>query len=483
MNKQKERRGASLKSLSVRWLAPIGIGVILCLVPTPAGLNPSAWYFFALFAAVVAGLVTEPIPGPALGLAGVSIAAALGLTARTPVAAGRWALSGFANETVWLIFAATVFALGYEATGLGRRIALVLVKTLGRRTLGLGYAIALADLVLAPFTPSNTARSGGTIFPIVKSIPAIYDSSPSKNPRRIGAYLCWVAFATTSVTSSMFLTAMAPNLLALELTRKIAGIEITWTNWMVGFLPTGIILFAATPLLLYVLYPPETKRGGEVSEWAAAELARMGSIKRRESIMVLLAVAALVGWIAGGDWIAPVTVALCAATLMILTGVVSWSDIVQSRQGWNVLIWFATLVTMADGLSVVGFVSWFAQRSAATLSSLPRLPMIVALVVLFFALHYLFASITALTTAVLPVFLAAVLAVGDLPLRPVVFVLVYSLGLQCVLTPYACGPAPIYYSSGYIATKDFWRLGLIMGTFYLAILLTVTLPFALKIML
>ena len=72
----------------------------------------------------------------------------------------NWALSGFANSTVWLIFAAFIFSLGYEKTGLGRRISLLLVAWLGGHTLSLGYAVTLADAILAPFTPSNTARSG-----------------------------------------------------------------------------------------------------------------------------------------------------------------------------------------------------------------------------------------------------------------------------------------------------------------------------------
>ena len=110
-----------------------------------------------------------------------------------------------------------MFAMGYEKTGLGRRLGLGLVEKLGKRTLGLGYAIALSDLVLAPFTPSNTARSGGTIFPIIRNIPVLYGSTPEENPRKIGSYLMWTAIATTCVTSSMFVTSLAPNLLALSI--------------------------------------------------------------------------------------------------------------------------------------------------------------------------------------------------------------------------------------------------------------------------
>ena len=73
---------------------------------------------------------------------------------------------------IWRIY----FALGYEVSGLGRRIALFLVKFMGKRTLTLGYAIVIIDILLAPFTPSNTARTGGTVFPVIKNLPPLFKS-------------------------------------------------------------------------------------------------------------------------------------------------------------------------------------------------------------------------------------------------------------------------------------------------------------------
>jgi L-tartrate/succinate antiporter len=462
-----------------RWLLPIGLGILLRFLPSPTGLSPNAWHFFALFVAVIAALIAEPLPGPAVGFIGVSIAASCVLVGKTPTEAMRWALSGFSNDTVWLIFAANLFAMGYEVTGLGRRIALVLVKTLGRRTLGLGYALALSDLVLAPFMPSNTARSAGTIYPVVKNIPPLYGSGPEDNPRKIGSYLMWTAFASTCVTSSMFLTGLAPNLLAIELASKIAHVEITWVGWLIGFLPAGILLLAAIPLLTYVFCPPEIKRGVEVSQWATNELSLLGSVTRREVTMALLAIAALVGWIAGGRWLAPVTVALAVISLMLLTKVISWGGIAANKQAWGVLVWFATLVAMADGLNSVGFLSWFANSTTSIVAPFSPIVITLAVASLFFLVHYFLASLTAHTAALLPVFLAALVLVKGLPMKPVTLMLLYSLGLMGVLTPYASGPAPIWYSSGYLPAKDFWRLGAIFGLIFLVVLLGVGLPFVL----
>jgi len=193
--------------------------------------------------------------GALVAFAGIAVGAASQLVMGDPDGSLRWALAGFANSTVWLVVAALMFALGYEKTGLGRRIALLLVRRLGGRTLGLGYAVMLGEVALAPFTPSNVARSGGTIFPVIRNIPPLYDSHPGESARRIGAYVMWVALAANAVTSSMFLTALANNLLALEIVEKTTGQAITMGGWLAGFLPMGLLLIATLPGLVYRLYP------------------------------------------------------------------------------------------------------------------------------------------------------------------------------------------------------------------------------------
>jgi L-tartrate/succinate antiporter len=465
---------------------PLAVGALVSVSPAPAGLPTHAWLYFAAFVTVILSLITEPLPAPAIGLIGVTAIAALRLPfTPTDLAdpafpasaeAVKWALAGFSNGTVWLIVAAFVVAMGYEKTKLGRRIALLLVSHMGHRTLGLGYAIAMSDLVLAPFTPSNTARSAGTVFPIIRGIPDLYGSRPGDSPRRIGAYLMWVAFATTCVTSSMFVTALAPNLLALTMVRTATAIEITWTEWFLGFLPVGAALILVLPYAVYKLYPPEIRTSHEVPRWAARELREMGEVTRRERIMAILVLGALMSWIFGAKLIDPTLVALIVIALMLLSGVVSWEDIVGNRPAWTVLCWFATLVVLADGLNKVGFIGWFGRTAAALLAGYSPTIVMISLVALFFFVHYLFASLTAHTTAVLPVILAAGVAVPGMPIHRFALLLGFSLGLMGVITPYATGPAPVYFASGFLPRGDFWRLGLIFGLLFLGALLLIGVP-------
>ncbi|MEY4940275.1 MAG: Tartrate transporter, partial [Verrucomicrobiota bacterium] len=294
--------------------------------------------------------------------------------------------------------------------------------------------------------------------------------------RKIGAYLMWVAFATTCVTSSMFVTALAPNLLALEFVKKTTGIEISWMGWFMGFLPVGGLLLLLLPWLIFKLYPPEIRASTAVPQWAAKELAAMGRITAREVTMTVLVVMALGLWIFGGRVIDPTMVALVAISLMLICRVVSWDEILANKPVWNVLVWFATLVALADGLNKAGFVGWFGKNMAALLTGYSPLVVMVLLVALFFLIHYLFASLTAHTTAVLPVILATGAAVPGMPVREFALLLCFSLGIMGVITPYATGPAPVYYGSGFLPRKDFWLLGGLCGLLFLSALVLVGLP-------
>jgi L-tartrate/succinate antiporter len=470
------------------------VAIAIALMPAPAGLPQYAWYYFAIFVGVIVGLMFEPLPGGAIGLIGVTLVTVfsqyvffspeqLAKAGFSPArAAMSWALSGASNSTVWLIFGAFMFALGYEKTGLGRRIALLLVKAMGRKTLTLGYAVAIADTLLAPFTPSNTARSGGTIYPVIRNLPALYDSRPNDpSMRRVGSYIMWVAIAATCVTSSMFLTGLAPNLLAVELVKKTANVELTWVNWFMAFAPVGILLLVVVPLLVYWIYPPEVKEGTDVPAWAARELDKMGPLSSREITLGVLVVIALLLWIFGGKIMEATTAAFVVISLMLILNVLTWDDITANKSAWNTLVWFATLVALADGLSRVGFVKWFAESVAGHLAGVsPTVAVVMLLLINFFG-HYLFASITAHVTAMIPVLLAIASTIPGINMQTVALGLCLQLGLIGILTPYATGPSPVYYGSGYLPAADYWRLGAIFGVIFFAVFLVIGVPWMLFI--
>jgi len=472
-----------------RWAIPVLVAIGLGLIPHPPGLSQHAWWFFSLFAGVVAALIIEPVPPAATGFIAIALTAALSrwtLFSSADLAkpgfnlaseSVKWAFSGFASNTVWLVGGAFMLAMGYEKTGLGRRVALLLVRALGSNSLLLGYAATFSDAILALVTPSNTARSAGTMFPIMINLPPIYDSKPNDpSARKIGSYILWTTFAASCVTSSLFITGCAPNFLAADFARKLAHVDITWTRWFLAAAPFGIPLLLALPLLGYIVYPPSVKQSPEIPIWASKQLAEMGALSRNEKILGILVLIAISLWILAADYFDAAIVAFLVISVMLVLRVVTWRDLARNDAAWTTICLLATLVAMAEGLARVGFIKWFASYVAAHMGGLPPTVVIISLMTVYFFSHYFFSSLTAHTTAMMPIMLGVGLGIPGLPPEKLAMGLALTTGIMGVISPYATGAALPYYNSGYIKSAEFWRNGTIYGFVFLAALIVIGVP-------
>jgi hypothetical protein len=219
----KQRRAIRLAPIFVICAAGC---VLRFAVPMPAGLDHNSWSLLIVFLAALAGLITQPAPMGVLFLTTISVAVLAGVL--TPAQA----LAGYSNNILWLIVIAFMFARAFVKTGLGRRIALVIITQIGTSSLRLGYSLSLTDLILAPVTAPNTARTGAIVFPIAVSLSREFGSNPGPTASRIGSFLLFTAYQANLVTSALFLTAMASNPLAAEFANQIAGVNISWSGWL-----------------------------------------------------------------------------------------------------------------------------------------------------------------------------------------------------------------------------------------------------------
>lgn len=206
----------------------------------------------------------------------------------------------------------------------------------------------------------------------------------------------------------------------------------------------------------------------------------MGGVSGKEVTLGILVGFALLLWMFGGSYIKATTVALVVISLMLIVGVFTWKDMMANSAAWNTLAWFATMVALADGLNRVGFVKWFADAIASRMRGLSPTPAVIGLVVIFFLAHYLFASLTAHATAMLPVTLAAGATIPGVPVQKLGLLLCLTLGIMGILTPYGTGPSPVYYGSGYLPTADYWKLGAIFGLIFLGMFLLIGFPWVLR---
>lgn len=461
-----------MKEINLRNIAiTFAAALVIWFIPVPDGVTQDAWHLFAIFAATILGIILKAAP------MGTMCMMAIGFTALTQVAApgdaGKSitkALSGFGDKVIWLIGISFFIARGFIKTGLGNRIAFLFIRIFGKSSLGLAYGLGLADVCLAPAIPSNTARGGGIIYPIMKSMAISFDSVPEKpeTHRKLGSFLTLNSYYMNLISSSMFLTGTASNPMCQKFAANL-GINITWMSWAAaGFVP-GLVAFFVVPLVLYKLYPPELKKTGDAPRMAAQKLKEMGPISKNEWLMLLAFFILLGLWIFGGALsIDATTTAFIGLTLLLLTSVLTWEDIKSEKGAWDTIVWFAVLVMMASTLNELGFIHWFSDLIKAKIGGLSWQVAFPVIILVYFFSHYIFASATAHVAAMY----AALLGVGvSLGIPPMLLAMMLGFlgSIYGVLTHYGHGPAPVFFGSGYVELKAWWLRGLEIGIVLLII--------------
>jgi DASS family divalent anion:Na+ symporter len=408
-------------------------------------------------------LVVQPVA------MGVSVLAAMTLLAITRTLPPAKVLSGFSNVTVWMVFAAFLFARAVTATNFGARVGYLFIRRFARTPLSLGYSIAAADVALAPFIPSDTARGGGVVYPITRSVASAFGSEPGPSAKRIGSFLVLVSFHATYAASGMFLTGMAANPLIAEFALNIGHVELTWLRWFSGSIVPGLLTMLVVPWLLFRWTKPEIQDTAPARELARKELARMGPLGRDEKWLVAILLGVMIGWVSSPKHGIPNTfVALAGLSALLITRVMTWEDLLSERRAWDALIWFAPLVMMSDALNEAGVIRFLSDKLFGVMHGWPWPLVLWAVVAAYLYVHYAFASLTAHVTALYPAFLVAALA-GGVPPMAAALSLAYFSNLNAGLTHYGTGSAPVYFGGGYVSQGDWWRYGFLISVVNLLI--------------
>ncbi len=425
----------------------------------PRGADGPAWHLFALFLGSIVAVVAGALP--ILTSSVLAVGAAVLSGTLTP--AGAYA--GFANGTILLIIVAFLVARAVVKCGLGERLGYVVVSLFGKSTLGLGYSVFLLDAVIAPAFPSNTAR-GGVLYPIVYSLARGGGSQPDEATRkRMGAYLMFCGMASLTVSSALWLTAMAANPLGAEMSR-VHGLDDRLR------LVARRRLRPDAPLPRRPPAPPlqGLSARGEVDPRGAGRGAR-GAPKSSapsapdEKVVAATFVAMVVAWgLAGTLKLDSTAIAFAGLGVLLAAGALTLKDISQEGDVLATFIWFAVLYGMSAQLNELGFMGFLGQKLAGALGGLPWLGAYLVLLVAYVLLHYLFVSQTAHLLALFGVFLDVGVKLG-VPVAPLAFALLFATNYFSVLTPQGSSANLLFAGSGYLTQGELYRLGAITTVF------------------
>ncbi len=460
--------------------ALIATSLFWFIIAAPDGVDINAWRLLGIFVGTIVAIIGKALPIGGAAMIGILL---VGITQVTnpgePGKAMADALSGFSNSLIWLIGIAFFISRGFIKTGLGSRVAYYFVKLFGKSTLGISYALSFAELVLSPVMPSNTARGGGVMYPINRSISESMGSSPDPDTRmKIGAFLTLVAYQVNIITSAMFITATAPNPLVTAGIKQIANIDVSWAQWATAAFVPGLVALLLIPLILYYIYPPEIKKTPDAPAMAKQKLLEMGVVKLEEWIMIGVFFLLLFIWAGGPQLISDSPLFKIDATagaftglaVLLFSGVLTWDDLLKEKGAWDTVTWFSSLVMMATFLNKLGIIKWFSHLVETSIQSwgLGWLGAATILILIYVYIHYFFASNTAHISALFASFFGVGVALGAPPLMFGLF-LGFASSICASITHYGTGSAPVLFGPGYVSMSEWWKFGFIISIINLLI--------------
>lgn len=460
MNEEK----ASRNYMKILLITLLGAG--MWSLNVPKGVPVDAWHLMIIFLCTIIGVILHPLPIGAVTLLGVL---ACVLTKTLTLAD---CLGGFGDQIVWLIVFAFFISDGIIKTGLGNRIAYNLISMFGKNTLGLAYSLVFTDLVLSPAIPSVTARGGGILYPIAKALSNVFSDKDESSPKnnKNGGFFMSICLQSNVITSAMFLTAMAANPVAVKLA-GLMDIEITWFGWAVAAFVPGMVCLILMPLLIYYhAYPPAIKHSDIAPELARKKLAEMGSISRGEIIMLGIFLTLIFLWIRGQALfgINATTTALIGYMLVILFRLVKFEDTINNKAAWHTFIWFANLVMMSSFLAKMGVMGWLNNNIKIAFDGMLPLYTIIAISLIYFYIHYIFASATAHMTIFFTSFTMMLIGLGVPPYIAALAMTFLSI-LSSGLTHFGIASSPIFFGAGYVKIERWFYVGFVTAILYLLI--------------
>jgi DASS family divalent anion:Na+ symporter len=435
-------------------------------MPTPSGVDVKAWKLFIIFISAIVAVIVDALP-----IITASILA-LSIEILTDVLKPKEAFMGFSEGFILLIVASFLIAKAVITSGLGKRVAFLIIRKFGKSSLGLAYSIIGADMIIAPAFPSNTARSG-VLFPIVKALAVDSGSNPDEKSRhKLGSFLMLSSMAGITLSSSLWLTAMAANPAGAKMAEKF-GIHISYMMWVSGAILPVTILFFLIPFVIYKLFPPQLKETPEAPKVAEEALKKMGGMSRDEKIMAGVFLGMVGLWIASSIFgVDKTAVAFLGLGILMVTEIFTLEDMAKEGGALSTLIWFAVLYSMSLHLNKFGFMGWIGEHISDAIGGFHWIAIYLILVISYVLIHYFFVSQTAQMLALFPVFLGVAVDAG-VPSTLMALMLLFATNFNAVISPQGSSANVIYAGSGYLTGPEIYRIGGVVTFVNTTIFLTI----------
>jgi sodium-dependent dicarboxylate transporter 2/3/5 len=449
-------------------LLAIAVGIAIWVLPTPASMTVIQHKLLAIFGGAVIAWITIGVNFAVSTFAIVSLlyfwvgnADGKLNKAGALLRSADFAVGGFASSSLWLLVTGFVISIAMTRSGVAKRLALYMMRFLGRTPTGAICSSMLANIVIAPLTPSNTARAAA-MLPIVEGIAEAYQAKPGES--NFGKALFLANTYTNNITGSMFLTGTIPNPVSVGLIASAAGLSAftTWSYWALAAVPTNLILLILTAWLLLKMYPPEVKELPGGVGYINEALTEMGPMSVQEKKAIGYFLLALVLW--STDFYHNFNSSMVAFFVSLLIflpkiGVLEWKETEKSLP-WELFVYFGGVLTLSGALMKTKAFEWLIKSSLNSMGiqDVQMMPLLIGFSIFS---HIIWSTTTAMTGVMIPIYIGLAQTLG---FNVVAFVLPLAIMMSYAFhLPFNTMGNIIWYGKGFYTVPEQLKSSIYVG--------------------
>ncbi|MDR3563997.1 MAG: DASS family sodium-coupled anion symporter [Negativicutes bacterium] len=376
----------------------------------------------------------------------------------------EFALRGYSSPTLWLLLTGFIICIAMTQTGVAKRLSLHIIKRIGMTPFGAILAASITNYLIAPVTPSNTARAAAMV-PIVEGIAQAY--GVKRGESNFGRALAISAAFASNITGSAFLTGTIANAIAISVIIGAAGSSVytSWSYWALAAAPTNLLLLIFSVWFLLKMFPPEMKRIEGGISYIEDELKAMGPISFTEKKAMLYFFIAVALWSTDQlHGFNPTMVALLVSVLIYMPylGVMDWRK-TQNLLPWELFVYVGGVVTLGNALSQSKAVEVVIKSAFASagLSGAPETTVMIILMGFTIFSHFWWSTTTSMSGVMMPIYVGIAMSMGyDIAkfCLPLAMMLPYAMFM-----PYNTVGNVVFFGTGYFSVMDMLKSGVIFA--------------------
>jgi solute carrier family 13 (sodium-dependent dicarboxylate transporter), member 2/3/5 len=421
---------------------------------TPLGRNALGILLFALIL-----WITEVIPFHITGLLGVFMMALFGVDSFKNVVK-----MGFGNDIVMFFIGVLILSSFISRSGFGKRISMFILSKTGNNTAMIILGFLVAGTVLSMWVTDMAVAA--MLMPLGRAILQEQKVKPLES--NFGKALM-IACAWGPIIGGIGTPAgCGPNPLAIGFLKDMAGIDVSFIDWMIYGVPSAIMLILPSWAILLLFFKPEMKKLSKSKGELKEDFKNMPRMEREEKVTVIIFLMTVILWLISpllekllGIGIPVSMPVLLTSIIFFFPGVskIKWKE-VEPEISWSGIILILSGISLGMMVYNTGAAKWLSMALLGGVGDLHPFVQIFSIVFIVSLLKVGLSSNTVTATIVIPIIIALAQSLG-LPVMAITLPAALTSSLAFILVT-STPTNVIPYSAGYFSISDMAKAGSVL---------------------